>query len=243
MCRYIPGPRLDLAPHLDILDNIYNYVSYGGGVRVADRGKGRPSNDEAAAINLAIRDGAFSALMRDGPGVSMNAIVQASGLSRKTVYARHANKDALFLAMIRDALAEGRPIDFDRSGTIDERLRAFGRELLRLMREPSAVALQQLLTINSDYPRALGQDIQATLDQNFVQPLRRCLKDAEAAGELRVADLERTVDAIVTLLLVKGARAYHEDVAADMDPEMRDAASADYARFVADFALYGLSLR
>jgi AcrR family transcriptional regulator len=197
---------------------------------MTSRGKGRPSVAEAAAIDAAIRTAAVEALTRDGPGgVTMNAIAEASRLSRKTVYARFANKDALFLAVVRDILRESMPIRFRPGGGIEAELTAYAQEALRMIRRPDAVALQRLLTVNAEYLRVLRPDIEAKIDENFAAPLRTCLAAAEAAGEMRVPNRERLIAAIVTLLLSEGSRNGAADETSD----------ADYARFVAALVCHG----
>jgi len=200
---------------------------------MTSRGKGRPSVAEAAAIDAAIRAAVLAALAREGPGgVTMNAIAEASGLSRKTIYARFANKDALFLAVVRDMLAESTPMHFESEGGLEARLVAYGQEALRLMRQPEAVALQRLLNVNTDYPRLLRQDIEAKIDENFAAPLRACLAAAETASEMRIPDREFLVRAIVTLLLAQGSRSGNTDESTD----------AEYARFLAALVCRGLDL-
>src|SRR3546814_4472495 len=65
--------------------------------------------------------------LQHGYGVTMNAIVQAAGLTRKTVYARYNNKEALFVAVLRQLMRsapESRP-ELDEHRPLEEALRSF----------------------------------------------------------------------------------------------------------------------
>ena len=58
-------------------------------VRPAElRRKGRPKLEEAAQIERAIRDAAFKVLLEQGEAATLNAVAQAAGISRKSLYAR-----------------------------------------------------------------------------------------------------------------------------------------------------------
>ncbi|MFG2230803.1 TetR/AcrR family transcriptional regulator [Streptomyces sp. NPDC048723] len=65
-----------------------------------------PTGDRAARKRLAIVRAARTAFVRDGFKVGMDTIAAEAGVSKVTVYNHFGNKDALFLAVIGDALEE-----------------------------------------------------------------------------------------------------------------------------------------
>ncbi|GAA2627779.1 MULTISPECIES: TetR/AcrR family transcriptional regulator [Streptomyces] len=65
-----------------------------------------PTGDRAARKRLAIVRAARTAFVRDGFKVGMDTIAAEAGVSKVTVYNHFGNKDALFLAVVGDALEE-----------------------------------------------------------------------------------------------------------------------------------------
>src|SRR3546814_8624297 len=90
--------------------------------------------------------------LQHGYGVTMNAIVQAAGLTRKTVYARYNNKEALFVAVLRQLMRsapESRP-ELDEHRPLEEALRSFILSALTQLCRPEVLAIRQLMVANRD---------------------------------------------------------------------------------------------
>ncbi|RSV16440.1 TetR/AcrR family transcriptional regulator [Sphingomonas sp. ABOLF] len=70
------------------------------------RGAGRPTREEAAAINDRVLDGARTAFCRQGiSGASMDEIATAVGVTKHTIYRRYPSKAALLEAVVQRDIA------------------------------------------------------------------------------------------------------------------------------------------
>lgn len=94
--------------------------------------------------------------LRDGfTATSIEAIAAGAGVSKRTLYARFADKEALLLAVVRrligdwlvgfDAALEGAP-------TLEAALLAAGRSMLAVALTPSALALHRLVVAEAGRP-------------------------------------------------------------------------------------------
>jgi TetR/AcrR family transcriptional repressor of mexJK operon len=199
------------------------------------RSKGRPRIADAPEIERAIREAAIDALVQHGDAATMHGIAQASGLSRKTLYSRYPNKGALFLAVLRDLLANAHGVEFDRSGSVQDRLFSYIRTALTVIATPPARAIQHLLMIIPDHIAALEDEMKQASERHFGEPLRRLLEDAHLKGEITIADVDMAVEAIVALILSEN---YRNRSIAGMEQE--EARRERHARLLTDMLCDGL---
>lgn len=167
------------------------------------RGKGRPTLTQVAEIDSAIREAALKVLLEHGEAATMNAVARAAGLSRKSVYARYPNKDRLFLDVISDALASATPLEFDATGSAQDRLLHYVQAALDAIATPMSQAFQRLLTMNSVYMEALRAEILDATHKTFFLPLLDLLRDAGRKGEFIMDDPEQTAGLIVKLIFAE----------------------------------------
>ncbi len=146
----------------------------------------------AAAEDL-FSDKAFDA-------VSMNAIALQAGISKANIYHYFPNKDALYLAVLRDASQNLRALLHDvvhAHGTIVDVLRHFARRHLQaLLDRPQLVRLVWREILEKGAPRA-----QEFAEQGFADvftALVAVLKTGQSRGELR-GDFDPAL--VATLLL------------------------------------------
>lgn len=201
---------------------------------ITARGKGRPKLTEAADIDRAIGEAALKILLEQGEGATMNAIAIAAGISRKSLYARFANKTELFLAVIRTLLAEVQSLEFDPGGDAEQRLQGFIEHALDVIARPKAQALQRLLAMDADFAAALRSDMTAASRALFHQPLHALLSAARAEGEFVIEDIEATTLAIMRLI-------FAESLALGADTSTTDPAA--YAAFLTKLVANGLKPR
>jgi TetR/AcrR family transcriptional repressor of mexJK operon len=198
------------------------------------RGKGRPRRTEAAKIDRALHDAAVQVLLEHGEAATMNAVAVAAGLSRKTVYARYPNRTELFLDVIRELLKGAKSLEYDASGTAEERLRHYIVGALRVISQPQSLAIQRLLTIDPTYIAALKPDMVAGTRKIFFEPLHLLLGEAGESGELVIVDVEHTARALITLVFAESvALGSSSGLATAMDHE-------GYATFLAKLFTRGL---
>lgn len=109
---------------------------------------GRPSADQAGDVDRRILDAATDLFLRLGyDATSCDQVVVQAGAGKASLYARYANKEALFAAVVR------RMVDHTLipSGEVpwhlpvQDRLRAVGHSLLEHALAPEAVALMRVV--------------------------------------------------------------------------------------------------
>jgi AcrR family transcriptional regulator len=202
------------------------------------RHKGRPKLEEAAEIERAIRAAAITTLLDHGEGATLNAVAQAAGLSRKSVYARYANKAELFIAVIRDLLTRATSVEFDVTGSIEQRLLNYIRAALAMITKPSSLIIQRLLTDDPVYIATLKCEMQNATHKQFFEPLRALLLQGNASGELVVDDVDATTRVLIKLILAECVMPNR-----DVPPWQTDEELDAYVRFMVNLIFLGLRPR
>jgi TetR/AcrR family transcriptional regulator, mexJK operon transcriptional repressor len=200
------------------------------------RGKGRPRLHEAAEIDQAIQAAALQVILEQGEAATLNAVAHAAGLSRKTVYARYGNRVDLFTEVIRKMLVGAGRIDFDESGTLDDRLYSFVLSALRLVDTPRARALQRLLSVDPAYLASLREDLRGAIHSLFHAPLIELIETARADGAVAVDDPAQIAGFVMTLVFSS-----HGDPLGGDRPDGADHERT--ARVITNLFLQGISSR
>ena len=113
--------------------------------------------------------------------VTMDAIAQAAGVSKRTLYLWHEDKAALFRACL-DAGVERFPLpQFNDAVEPEADLRAFGTELLREFVRPSTVGMARLLMREAHEFAEFGPLIRRSRDDYLAAPLADYLNRAGLA--------------------------------------------------------------
>jgi AcrR family transcriptional regulator len=105
---------------------------------------GRPSAEHAGEVDRRILDAATTLFLRSGfDATSCDQVVAMAGAGKATLYARYANKDALFSAVVHRALEGAAPAvpDLPSAMPLRDRLRAVGLHLLQQALTEESVAL------------------------------------------------------------------------------------------------------
>jgi len=114
-------------------------------------GRGRP---RSADKHRAILDAAGELFLTEGfERTSMDAVSRSAGVSKQTVYGHFQNKEGLFRAVIAQKVSEYFPEDPLRYGaehSVVETLTMIGRQYMRLILSPDAVAVFRLLAANAE---------------------------------------------------------------------------------------------
>lgn len=209
----------------------------GGESGAGPRGKGRPKLTETAEIDRTIRAAALQILLEQGGAATMHAVALAAGLSRKSVYARYANKGELFVDVIRELLAGVRELEYDTTGNAEQQLQHYALAALDVIAQPQSLAIQRLLAIDPTYISALKAEMTDATTTIFFAPLVRLLDRAKSNGELKLDDVSATAKAMIRLVLAEG-------VSIESDPAAATASHRKgYASFVARLLFYGLAPR
>jgi TetR/AcrR family transcriptional repressor of mexJK operon len=146
-------------------------------------------------------------LARGYAGTSMDAVAQAAGVSKLTVYAHFADKESLFQAIVEARCdAYSRPERFGDYQRMAPRaaLTAIGRNLLDLLLSPLALQLYRVMIAEGPQRRKMAALFYEAGPERasayFVEYLRR----ANEQGQLRIDDPERAADEFQGL--VKGGK-------------------------------------
>jgi len=105
---------------------------------------GRPSAEHAGEVDRRILDAATTLFLRAGfDATSCDQVVAMAGAGKATLYARYANKDALFSAVVHRALERAAPLapDLPPAMAVRDRLHAVGLHLLQHALTEESVAL------------------------------------------------------------------------------------------------------
>lgn len=113
------------------------------------RGRGgRPPAKEAGDVDRRILEAAESLFLRLGfDATSCEQVVAQAGAGKASLYARYANKEALFAAVVRDTVERSLApaADVSSDAPLDSRLRAVGQSILTHALKPDVVALMRVV--------------------------------------------------------------------------------------------------
>lgn len=186
---------------------------------------GRPTREAAARRDARIVEVATGLFIARGfDGTSVDAVAEAAGVSKPTLYARYRDKRALFEAVlearIRDWLAPLSAAAEMQALQAEPRhaeavLDALSRTLVARAQEPGAVALTRCIA---------GQALQfpdlarLAYEEGWLRGVRavaRLLEVLAAQGQIAVDDAEITADLFLNLILGRSARQALYGIAVD----------------------------
>ncbi|MBK1838459.1 TetR/AcrR family transcriptional regulator [Azospirillum sp. YIM B02556] len=166
---------------------------------------GRPTREQAEAIDARILDGARAVFCRKGvAGSGMEEVAAELGISKHTLYRRYSNKAALLEAVVgldvgrfRQALSDAAAGE-DGTGTLD----ALRRAAFRYVEIGSSRGYAAFyLSVSAE--AAISPDLRerlASWSRDALEPLVGCVAAAQSVGDLRTGD-PITVCAILVDLL------------------------------------------
>lgn len=158
------------------------------------------TNAKAAKILSAARrvflDHGFDAATTD-------TIQRAAGVSKSTVYAHFATKDALFAAVIRaeccgfmQGVVGERPVP----ASLRESLCEIGVRFLDLILDPAALAFYRIVVAEAARFPSLGAAFYEAGPARLNARVAQFLRDADQAGEIRVAQPDVAAELFIGML-------------------------------------------
>ena len=162
---------------------------------------GRPKDPEkrAAILEAAIR--LFPA--RGYDGVSMDAIAQAAGVSKLTVYSHFEDKEALFAAAVTCCCEQILPhqvFEPEAGQTVRDSLVAIGRGFLDLVMDERSVTLHRVLIGQAPQDHHLAEVFFAAGPQRTLEEMASFLRQAHLTGALHVPEPNRAAEHFFCLL-------------------------------------------
>jgi len=184
------------------------------------RRPGRPSREESAQIEHRLVETTMRMLVEHGPSLTMNTIITASGLSRKTVYAHYPNKPALFAAVVRQMLGYAlQPLAVPPRARWQERLLSFVEQCLAEVCEPYATAMRRLLMLNSSFLEEARPHIEQVVVRRYLDPLATYLQSLVDQGILPDQDVAFAAESLTSLILSESHRRFFQGEAdSTIDP-------------------------
>lgn len=183
------------------------------------RRPGRPRREESGDIEQQIVDAATHMVAQHGPGLTMNMIIAASGLSRKTVYAHYPNKSALMAAVVRRMLDYGlEPLVMPARTDWRDSLHDFILESLRELCLPQAMSMRRLLMLDPSFMEEAKPRIEQVVVNRYMDPLTGFLNGLVKAGTIPPQDVPFVAEALTNLVLAESHRRFFQndlDVATD----------------------------
>jgi TetR/AcrR family transcriptional regulator, mexJK operon transcriptional repressor len=207
-------------------------------------GGGRPTREEAEARDTRLLDVATSLFMERGfDGTSIDAVAEAAGVSKPTVYARYHDKRDLFAAVLRgrirrwlaplSAAAEAQATETSPK-SIKTILHELSRHLIAYTLAPEAGALQRILSAQAVHFPELAKLANEEGWLRSVRAVSSILRQSAARGQIKVDDPELAADIFLNLVLGHSKRLALYGIAADPKTEER------HRKAAVDFFLSGI---
>lgn len=193
---------------------------------------GRPTREEATRRDERLIEVATNLFMERGfEGTSIDAVAEAAGISKPTLYARYRDKNELFAAILKGRIerwlaplsaaaeAEAGAVGSKGSG-IEATLHDLSRGMLALTLTAGAMSLRRILAAQSVRFPELAKLAQEEGWLRTVRAIANLLQKFSARGEIRVEDPELAADLFLSLIL--GGSARLADYGIVIDPEIQE---------------------
>lgn len=163
---------------------------------------GRPSRDEAERLHKKILDAAERQFLSKGFGdTRIESIAAAAGTSKKTIYARFANKEGLFIAVDERILSKPVKRALTRvEGSFEERLTAASLDMLASVLEPKIVRIYSIIAGEAARFPDLARRGEYASAFPARQALRRLLTEGLETGEIICDDAQRAIELLETIV-------------------------------------------
>lgn len=179
--------------------------------RVSRRGGGRPTLEDSVRRDARLLEVAANLFMERGfDGTSIDAVAEAAGVSKPTVYARYHDKRDLFAAVLRgriarwlaplSAAAEAQANEIKPKG-IRTTLHELSRQMISQCLMPEAATLQRILSAQAVHFPELAKLAHEEGWLRAVRGVATLLRQFAARDEIRVADPELAAELFLNLVV------------------------------------------
>ncbi|WP_311447233.1 TetR/AcrR family transcriptional regulator [Frankia nepalensis] len=155
---------------------------------------GRPTQTEAARLTDRIRRAAVEAFLERGyDGTSMEAVAQAAGVTKGTLYARYPDKRALFIAVSSWALTRlerAEPVLEPLPDDLAASLTLIARAIVARSLDPDLVRLSRMAIAEADRFPEFAASSRAVTWTPRIQMIIDLLRRHEREGSIAVKDVE-----------------------------------------------------
>ncbi|MDR6990278.1 TetR/AcrR family transcriptional regulator [Luteimonas sp. 3794] len=138
---------------------------------------GRPRQDQAGDVDVRLLDAGLDLFLARGfDGATCEEIARLAGAGKASLYARYANKDAIFEAVVRRNVQTLLvPEDVNLPSSLDARLRRVGLEILEHALRDTTVAMMRLVIATATRAPALAAEVNRIGWEGGVARVRRAI--------------------------------------------------------------------
>ena len=212
--------------------------------RTIRRVGGRPTREEAEARDVRLLEVATHLFMERGfDGTSIDAVAEAAGISKPTVYARYHDKRDLFAAVLRkrirdwlaplSAAAEAQATEA-KPKSIKTTLHELSRHMIAYTLAPEAGACQRILSAQAAQFPELAKLANEEGWLRAVRGVSSILRQSAARGQIRVDDAELAAHMFLNLVLGHSKRLTLYSIPTEPETEER------HRKAAVDFFLNGI---
>ena len=172
--------------------------------------RGHPTNEETAAMRQRLREAAVATFLQHGyDGATMEAIAEAAGTTKRTLYARYPGKRAVFLDAIPWAFT--RAVENDTMSRIDDddlrgALIAIGRGAVNRALDPGIVRLHRIASTVADRFPEFSRSAQTLTWASRQRQVMDLLQRHVDAGTLELDDVELAAEHFLAMVEAFPAR-------------------------------------
>lgn len=200
--------------------------------RTGRRGAGgRPTREEAEVRDVRLLEVATHLFMERGfDGTSIDAVAEAAGISKPTVYARYHDKRDLFAAVLRrrirdwlaplSAATEAQATEA-KPKSIKTTLHELSRHMVAYTMAPEAGALQRIISAQAVQFPELAKLANEEGWLRAVRGVSSILRQSAARGQIKIDHPELAADMFLNLVLGHAKRLALYGIATDPETEER----------------------
>jgi TetR/AcrR family transcriptional regulator, mexJK operon transcriptional repressor len=172
--------------------------------------RGRPTQEEARKLDLAVREAAVATFVEMGyAGASMEAIARAAGITKRSLYARYADKRAVFADVIPWALARytDAPVPADiGDDDVETALISLGRASLERATHPQNVRLKRIAFNEAALFPEFKVSAESMMWAGRTRAVSDVLRHYADRGDIEVDDLELAAEHFLAMVEAVPAR-------------------------------------
>jgi AcrR family transcriptional regulator len=172
--------------------------------------RGRPTREEATQLKERLREGAVSAFLEYGyDGATMEAIAQAAGVTKRTLYARYPDKRAVFVDVIPWAFSREVDRDVKRKTKDDDlpgALTEIGRGAIKRALDPDTRRLHRVVMNESGRFPEFEVSSETLGWSRRQRQLMDLLRHHQEAGNIEVDDIELAAEHFLAMVEALPAR-------------------------------------
>lgn len=186
--------------------------------------KGRPTQAEAARLGERLRRAALDTFLERGfDGTTMQAVADAAGITKRTLYGRYPDKHALFAAVVPWALARQRDDEpsVKPGDDLAEALTAIAASALARALDPDIVRLSRMAMAESARFPEFAVSAQTLTWSPRMQAVMDLLRRHADAGTVRVDDIEIAAEQFLAMVAAVPARLAAFGIAREPEVERR----------------------